>query len=957
MIDNDVTNSQCEACGADSDGERERLAKILDEYLSGLERGEPVGPEELLARHPDVADRLRGYLSGLALFHNAVAAQPSLTSIAITGGVELGAALGDYRLVREIGRGGMGVVYEAVQISLGRRVAVKLLPFSATINEKQIARFKHEAQAAAQIDHPHIVPVFGVGQAHGIHYFAMQLIGGQSLGELIAEMREEPAGSTPRTAETLDHVMAVARMGVQAAEALDAAHEIGVVHRDVKPSNLLLDERGKVWITDFGVARCKSGACLTETGYVVGSMPYMSPEQALGQPALVDHRTDVYSLGVTLYELATLRHPCEGSAQAETAVEYSRSQWRRPRCWNGSIPIDFENIVLKAMAENRDERYATAGELADDLQRFLDGKPIVARCPSLSSRVEKWARRHQRSVAATIGALALGMIGVVVSLVMIATERAEKDTAYRTATQNSLRAQQNYQRAEAKFRQAREVLDRFGARVNQMLANDLPGVEGMRRELLAEMLPYYREFAREAANDPSLQADLALTYSKIGFLSEQIGSQSDAERAYQDAKAILARLVQTKPANDEHQRSLALCCNNLGQVLQKRGAMAAAEQEMKRAFAIQTQLAEHSSLAAQVQPELATTMCNLGLLFSQAGDKRQAAEQFQTAITIQESIRKITPRDEANLNNLAASYNNLSSLYLPAQSAAAQRWIERSLAIQSALVREYPTRRSYQSDLALSYNNLGTVHSRLNRRSEAELCFRDAITIQERLVAIAPLVTAYRRDLATSFNNLGMAQTSSQSLSAAESSFDKALAIQKDLVEAHPQDLSLLSGLGGIYNNLGMVRQANRQWEAASAAFEQAIAAQRQAYERAPGIARFRDSLSKHYFNQAVVLRALQRPADAAAATLARRDLWPDDTKRLLRIADELTSIGNEFPAGDLRQRYLREAKLTRSTAIRVGGEQRPVARTGPFDVLFQDSAGVEYSRKENQQSFTAARD
>ena len=202
--------------------------------------------------------------------------------------------------------------------------------------------------------------------------------------------------------------MAVARMGVQAAEALNAAHEIGVVHRDVKPSNLLLDEKGKVWVTDFGVARCKSGGSLTETGHVLGSMPYMSPEQALGQPALVDHRTDVYSLGVTLYELATLRHPCEGTPQAATAEQYGRSQWRQPRSWNSSIPVDFENIVLKAMAEARDERYATARELAEDLRRFLEGRPILARRPSLSTRLEKWARRHKRPVAAAMGVLAAG---------------------------------------------------------------------------------------------------------------------------------------------------------------------------------------------------------------------------------------------------------------------------------------------------------------------------------------------------------------------------------------------------------------------------------------------------------------------------------------------------------------------------------------------------------------------
>lgn len=916
----------------EGDAERERLAQVLDEYLIGLERGQPIEPAELLARHPEMADRLRGYLSGLALFQQAALPPPPPSLLPMFGAAPNGMLLGDFRLLREIGRGGMGIVYEAEQMSLGRRVAVKLLPLSVSINDKQIARFKHEAQAAAQIDHPHIVPVFAIGQENLIHYFAMQLISGQSLAELVTDLREETA--TP--AETLEHVMAVARMGMQAAASLDAAHEIGVVHRDVKPSNLLLDEKGKVWVTDFGVARCKSSDALTETGYVVGSMPYMSPEQALGKTALVDHRTDIYSLGITLYELATLRHPCEGAAHAETAIEYSRSQWQRPRAWNRSIPADFEVIVLKAMAEDRDDRYATARELAEDLRRFVEGEPILARPPSLATRVEKWARRHQRTVAASLTALALALIGVVVGLVMIAGERAEKDAAYQAARQSNTKAEINFRRAEAKFRQTREVLDRFGARVNQMLANDLPGAEGVRRKLLAEMLPYYRDFAREAAHDSSLQADLAMTYSKIGHLSEQIGSLEEAEQAYRDAQTIFEQLVKAQAGDLQHQRSLALCCNNLGQVLLKRGDMPAARTELQRALTIQQTLAKHSPVATEVQPELATTHVNLGLLFGQLSQPTQASEHQQAAIEIQETIRAADPQNEANLHSLAASYNNLSSLSL-SQPTVARQWVERAIKLQIALVRQFPARRNYQGDLALSYNNLGTIHAQLTNHRAAELCFRDAILIQERLVKVAPLVSSYQRELAASFNNLGMAQTNARAFAAAETTFGRALELQQELVAAHPQDLNLLSGLGGIYNNLGMVQQQNEQWEKANAAFEQAIAQQRLAHEKAPTVARFRDSLSKHYYNQAAVLRELDRPAEAAAAIVARRELWPHDPARLQRIAQELAAVCQELPVGEVREQYLREAALTRSAALKVSRESGSARAKQPFEVLFEE--------------------
>jgi eukaryotic-like serine/threonine-protein kinase len=928
--------------------EQGRLAQILDEYLQALERGEPVAPDELLARHPEVADRLRGYLSGLAIFHRAVAPPPPALPESGDRGSELRGQLGDFRLVREIGRGGMGIVYEAVQVSLGRRVALKILPASSAIDEKHITRFKNEAQAAAQIDHPHIVPVFAIGQESGIHYFAMQLIGGQALNQLLDKLRNEAqdeanssgaivgensARFAIRPTATASHVRTIARMGIQIAEALHAAHEIGVVHRDVKPSNLLLDEKGKVWITDFGVARCKTSSSLTETGHAVGTMAYMSPEQAEGQQALVDQRTDIYSLGVTLYELATLHHPGEGTPDAATAFHFGRSNWRPPRAWNNSIPVDFENIVMKALAEGREERYATARELADDLQRFVEGRPILARRPSLSSRAAKWARRHQSAVAAGVGAMLLGIAGLLVSLIVITAERTERIKAYQSASANNARA-------EVHFRQARQMLDEFGPSVAQQLANGERS-EGVRKELLAKMLRYYQEFAREAAEDPTLKSDVALTYSKIGYLSEQLGALPEAQQAYEGARAILERLTHSEPAPRQHLRNLALCCNNLGQLLLTRGDVKAARQQLERALAIQQRLVKEAPHSTEFRADLATTHSNIGLLLSQTGDKQQAAERYRAAMQIQEAILQKDPRDEMNRNNLAASYNNLSSIFLAAQPNVARTWVEKAMMLQLNLAKENPQKREYQSDLALSYNNVGAIHSRLSHWTDAVKCFQDAIAIQSRLVAFAPLMTAYRRDLAVSYNNLGMAQTSSAALAEAEASFTKALAMQRELVETNPQDVRLLSGLGGIYNNLGMVYQKRNQLSEACTAFHDAIEMQKQAQERAPDTAFVRESLSKHYYNYAETLRALDRPAEAASAVLARRQLWLDNPDKLMRIAEELAVTCKKLKPGRSRQRFIEETAATIQLAKEAGLKESPDLRQSPFDVLFgsaQDS-------------------
>lgn len=944
MAPNGMDPGPSSTCGISaSPDEQDRLAQILDEYLQGVEQGQPVSPEELLARHPDLAGRLSGYLSGLRLFHDAVANAPQPLSLvgSRADGQELRGELGDFRLLREIGRGGMGVVYEGLQLSLGRRVAIKVLPFAAAVNEKRIMRFKNEAQAAAQVDHPHIVPVYAVGEAHGVHYFAMQYIAGQSLAEVLQGLRCETAGEVSpaevvelkvAVAHSHEHALTVARMGVQAAQALHAAHEVGIVHRDVKPSNLLLDEKGKLWVTDFGVARCTAGDGLTETGRALGTIRYMSPEQAQGSSPLIDHRSDIYSLGVTLYELATLRHPFEHLSDVAMSLEFGRSGWRRPRHWNPALPVDLENIILKAMSDAREERYTSALAMADDLQRFLDGKPILARPPTLGSRAGKWARRHKRTVTAAGGVLAIALIGVLASLIVIAAERSEKDKAYRTAKANHERAERNLAQAQTRFHQAREMLDRFGPRVAERLA-DLPGAEGVRKDLLSEMLPYYREFARESSADPSLDADLALTYSKMGYLSEQLGSQVEAEEAYRDALAIFEGLTQSPAARPEHWRSLALCCNNLGQLMQKRGETEKARDHLERALAIQTRLVRAADVVAY-RTDLATTHSNVGLLSSQTGDKRQAAERYKSAIEIQESIRRLSPEDATNLNNLAASYNNLSSLDMASQPDAARTWIEKAVGLQLQLVREHPLTREYQRDLALSFSNLGAVHSRLSRWSDAERCFGDAITIQQRLVAAAPLVAGYRSDLAVSLNNLGMAQSSAGNLSEAGASFEKALSIHQDLVAAHPQDVRLLSALGGIFNNLGMVKQSSNELDQAREAFEQAIRAQRQAHERAPEVAYFREALSKHYYNYAAVLRSLNRPVDAAEAVIARRALWPDNPQRLYRAAEDLATICKEIEPGEIRQKFVNEAKRALQAAKAAGLKESPDLQASPFDVL-----------------------
>jgi serine/threonine protein kinase len=406
-----------------SSDEVSRIAIVLDEYAHLRGIGQRPERGEFLARHAALADELADCLDGLELVLSAQddllgPDEPEDPSDEI---LSPSTQLGDYRVIREVGRGGMGVVYEAEQLPLGRRVALKVLPSAASLDSRQRQRFQLEAQAVALLQHENIVAVYGVGCDQGVSYYAMQFIDGRSLAEIIREFRAadraERAGlpdgrrlgaeSTPS-----DECRTVAWYGVQAAQALQHAHDAGVIHRDIKPSNLMVDARGHLWVTDFGLARLPhDDPSLTRTGDLVGTLRYMSPEQVRGDGPAIDASTDIYALGLTLYELLALRPAFIAADRQELLRRILQDEPVAPRRINPWIPRDLETIVLKAIAKERQARYGSARELADDLARFLDDQPIRARRPSLRERTSRWSRRHRPVVvtAATVVVLALSI--------------------------------------------------------------------------------------------------------------------------------------------------------------------------------------------------------------------------------------------------------------------------------------------------------------------------------------------------------------------------------------------------------------------------------------------------------------------------------------------------------------------------------------------------------------------
>ncbi|MFO0911045.1 MAG: serine/threonine-protein kinase [Isosphaeraceae bacterium] len=459
------------------------LADLAERVTARLEAGEPIDPEDFRSVDPSRAEEIVGLVAMLLeLARVDRPADPSTTEAAHAPG-RTPLQLGDFRLIREVGRGGMGVVFEAEQVSLGRRVAVKVLPAAATLDQRTFQRFQLEAQAAALLSHPNIVPIYSVGVAQGIPFYAMQFIEGSNLAEVVRELARvehrarrraeadegaagavvetgsesddrpgSPSASTlavrllsgryvprgrdgrpgPRTEElsasderpvpqgdrwrsSRRYVRTVAWLGIQAAHALQHAHEQGVIHRDIKPANLMLDVEGHVWVTDFGLAVVPVGSAHTRSGDAPGTLRYMSPEQAEGGPTPVDHRTDVYSLGVTLYELLALRPAVTGEHRGELLRRLIHEEPQPLRGLNSAVPADLATIVAKAIARDPALRYPSAAQLADELERFLDGRPILARPIGPVARFFRWCRSNPSTAALSACLLLTLTIGLIVS--------------------------------------------------------------------------------------------------------------------------------------------------------------------------------------------------------------------------------------------------------------------------------------------------------------------------------------------------------------------------------------------------------------------------------------------------------------------------------------------------------------------------------------------------------------
>ncbi|MFO0960389.1 MAG: serine/threonine-protein kinase [Isosphaeraceae bacterium] len=724
---------------------------------------------------------------------------------------------GDYEVVRELGRGGMGVVYEARQVSLNRPVALKLIKAGLLADDAELLRFQNEAEAVALLDHPGIVSAYEVGEHDGQQYLAMKLIRGDSLSSSLAKYRDDPRAAASLVAE--------------AAEAVAHAHSRGILHRDLKPANILVDADGHPHITDFGLAkRLESDIEMTASGAILGTPAYMAPEQATGRRGGITTATDIYGLGAVLYALLTGRAPFAGDTVIETLDALRTMPPAPPMLINIRVPGDLETICLKCLEKDPRRRYASAQALADDLRAWLDSRPIAARRVGPAERAWLWCKRRP-AVAALAAAVATAIVGGTAATiaVQLRANRALLEKNKELGLAYGREAEAN-ERVQQRYNLAMDAIKTFHKGVSEDFLLKEPAFRSLREKLLNSAGEFYDKLGRamEGSQDAaSLQALYASNFELAG-LEKKLGRREDAlalhRRVLEGREALAAEPGAPPEAKLDAARSLREVISLLKEVGKKDEVPPLQEKA----------LAYHERLAAEfpgdpgVQDALASMFLLVGDQFKNVDERpKEAEEYFRRGLAIWEELTRSHPDEPKYAAGLANAHAYLSFLRVDdGKYDEAIRLYRPVVEMAQQDVDRDPKDVSKRIKLIAALGTSAGWYNSARRYVEAIEPATAAVASWREIVAEQPAVPGHRHNLASSLYGLAQALMQSGRPAQAEPRYREATAILDGLAEEQPGDRKLRQGRTDYRNALAFALQGLNRKAEAEAEFRAVLEAQ-----------------------------------------------------------------------------------------------------------------------------------
>lgn len=757
--------------------QQQQLEGLIAEAMERFDEHGDAGVDAVCGAHPEHAAAIRAALErceAAGLLRRESGGLPP--------------KLGRFRPVRRLGTGGMGVVYLA-ETDAGDEVALKLIRPDLVWFDGARERFRREVEAIASIDHPGVVPVLEVGEQDGVPWFAMERVDGRSLADVVAERR---GGATDP-----DWPAAAARVIEQVAEAMHHVHLRGIVHRDLKPSNVMLRPDGRAQVLDFGLAHVSGNASLTRTGATIGSLAYMSPEQLRGEA--VDARTDVYSLGATLYELLTLVPPFAGRDEVELRAKILDGAPARPRAVAPAVPAALETLCRVAMDRDRGRRPESMAELAADLSRFGAGRPIRARLPGRSVRAARWLRRHPAAGAA-LGVAALFLL--LLPVVLLLQERA----ANRVIQQERGKAQSNYD----------DALSAVSRLLLQMADDELrsnAGLAPLRERMFRDAIEVLTDLERTTA-DPRARH---LRARALGLLGDVLGAQdqhAESRRALEEALSIWAE--QREAAADAVQLWVADARQKLAIALHRLGEPEAAMRCSERSIADVDRSDWPEDLRDAALQVLSQSHNARSVLLEHADRLADAAEARNRALAIK---RTLVDRDDGPGSRQGLADQLLKSARL-APFEASRAMLEEAITLAEALPDPLPRSPARAELLSRAHRRLGILLAERGQVDAADHLVAAAAASAEFLYQNPRLPRAYSEQ-AEDLNNLSILRYGQHRIEDALAAAEKAVALQKRALELAPGTPRFLHFLGNhLFNQIQALTQLDRPAELAAAATE-----------------------------------------------------------------------------------------------------------------------------------------